>query len=359
MLVKKPKTERKYEFNVNIRYIRGIEEQEITVDRYAVVKERGINITDYYNYFAGDLEELLQTIHNESYKHGKVHPIAVIHQLNRIKKSGIKTDWEHSGYYQIIANQSDLMKFLNATYDDVINACTNAELASTPKAVMPSITFIGHSDHTPNRKEVERAIKRMITPSELSPSILPALEVAFRGTRLALLLDYYLKDATFQELTALFRNMFLNTNQLSIYYDRNQYVLTNFDEAGMLFMLMFPSMVYIPSFDGNGQAKCHFREMEAFEEVDLSKGIAEYSNLNYRQIVIYDKPIPIDNSSKFVPCIEFLESVLLGEHAKLRIYPYDIWTGDDRKHMLFNGVPTITLIEQIVRFIKGIPINKG
>jgi hypothetical protein len=276
--------------------------------------------------------------------------------LKKIKKCTINTDWEHSGYYRIIASRRDLMKFLNAGDKDVENACLNAQ-PRTLQNLMPHI-YKENPHHVPSRKEIERAIRATMIPNYIAPSVFPVLEIAFQGTYLSFLLDDYLKDKDFKELTNVFKSLILNDHLVSVYYDRNKYVLSTFDESAMLFMIMFPSMIYIPVFDEKGQAKCHFNELEPSEQVDLSKGITEFSSLNHRQITIYDTPQPVDTTTKFAPCIQFFESILLSDQNELKIYPYDFDTGLEKRHMIFNGVPTKKLFKQITRFLSQIPIIK-
>lgn len=360
MLAQKPTTLTEFEFDVNIRYIQGIAEQEVRVPQYSTYMIGKMNMMDDYNCHASALEDILQNIHDESYHYG-VHPIAVIHQLRKNKKCNVETDWEHSGYYRLIASRRDISKFLNVEYDDIIKACATtqiklAQMNTFKKPILNINKDVPH--HIPTRKEIERAIQLTVMPNSVCPSVYPALAIVFQETHLALLLDNYLKDKDFQELTNLFEKIILNDDQVSISYDRNRRFLTTFDESAMLFMLMFPSMIYIPQYGKVGLAKCHFNELNPTDEVDMSKGIVEYSTLNHRQIIVYEKPQLVDTSIKFTPSIQFFESMLLGGNTELKIYPYDHGTGLERKHMLFNGVPTKQLFKQITRFLSNIPINK-
>lgn len=347
MLVNKSAATVEYTFDIDIEYVRGIQEQKVSVNKYMYYVVEDSSRKNHYNHAATTLEELLQTVHNESYEYD-VHPIAVIHQLRKLKKCDVKTDWEHSGYYRFITTPRDIIKFLNADRDDVIRACEAAQ------PVM--INSRERLEHIPNRKEIEYAIRATFIPNRVSPSLLPVLEMAFQGTYLEILLDSYLKDPDFKRLTNLFKEMLLNDDHVSIYYDRNKYALTTFDESAMLFMLIFPTMVYIPQYGKDGLAKCHFDEFDSFDHVDLSKGFVEYSTLNQRQIIINKEPQAVENAKKFAPSIQFFESMLLSEQNELKIYPYDFGTGLERKHMLFNGVPTKQLFRQITDFLLTVPI---
>jgi hypothetical protein len=337
-----------FHFDVQVDYSDWFQNNttHITIPTFSSFKENGVNKVEDYNCYARLTEELLQELYNEAHKIGTFGIPAIV-QFSMDKKILMKVirDEGITTHFEIEVTRKNLIKALDYNYSDIQKACQGAA------------TFI----YNLNNPQTQYQLPPVVKTSSVVVGKAFQRSIIFRGTgsikpmltkEFGTEIEKYFESKELISLTKLFKEVYMNDDHISVAVDRkNRRNQTfTFDEAALFLMLVYPTMVYIPRYNEHGLAQCKFFEAEASDNKDVQHGFFESSNINYRYVVTYFEPREVNISEpKFLPCIQFMESVLTSPNGDLKNLNYD------ESNLFANcNIPSTKTLNRIEEFLRRV-----